>query len=78
MSHDLVTRRAAVTNGRANLLLLSSFPPISRAVQAQQQSTRVRRIGCLIGGSAAAGASARRSDAFRATLAELRPGEVTQ
>lgn len=71
MGHDPCTRRVAATNGLARLLLLSSFFLGSSAVRAQQPATRMRRIGYLVGGSAAAGESARLSDAFRTALAEL-------
>jgi putative ABC transport system substrate-binding protein len=60
-----------MANGLAKLLLVSSFWPSPSAVRAQQPATRVRRIGYLVGGSAAAGESARLSDAFRAALADL-------
>jgi putative ABC transport system substrate-binding protein len=70
MGHHLCTRRAVMTTGLAKVLLLS-YCLGSSAVQAQPSATRMRRIGYLVGGSAAAGESARLSDAFRAALVEL-------
>lgn len=71
MGHHLCTRRVATTNGLARFLLLGSFVLSSSSVPGQQPATGMRRIGYLVGGSAAAGESARLSDAFRAALTEL-------
>jgi putative ABC transport system substrate-binding protein len=57
-------------HGLAKLLALSSFL-VSPAVLAQRPATKPRRIGYLVGGSAATGEGARLSDAFRNALAEL-------
>ena len=71
MCPDLYTRRAATTNCLARLLALSPIVAMSLAVRAQQPATRIYRIGYLVAGSAGAGESARLSDAFRDSLAEL-------
>ena len=71
MGHHLCTRRVATKNGLAKFLLLSSFFLFSSSIRGQQTAPRMRRIGYLVGGSGAAGESARLSDAFRAALAEL-------
>ena len=71
MYPDLYTRRAVAADCLAKLVALSPIIAMSRAVRAQQAATRIYRIGYLVAGSAGAGESARLSDAFRDSLAEL-------
>lgn len=71
MRSDLCTRRAATTSGLKKLLALSSILAMAPFVRAQQPAAKMHRIGYLVGGSAAAGESARLSSAFRDALAEL-------
>ena len=71
MRPDLCTRRAATTNCLAGLLVLPSLLGMSYKARGQQPATKTHRIGYLVGGSAAAGESARLSGAFRGALAEL-------
>jgi len=52
-------------------LALSPIVAMSLSVRAQQAATRIYRIGYLVAGSAATDESARLSDAFRNSLAEL-------